>query len=42
MPKLKLKSLRAIRKKLPGGLSILYFTKRNPGNPRKSKKGKGK
>lgn len=41
MPKRIVKSLRglkAIRKKLPGGLSILHFTRKKPGNPKKKKK----
>ena len=36
-----LKGLRVIRKKLPGGLSILHFTKKKPGNPKRKKSGKG-
>lgn len=40
MPKLKLKSLKMIRKKLPGGLSVLHFTRKKPGNPKRKKETK--
>lgn len=33
-----LKGLKAIRKKLPGGLSVLHFTKKKPGNPKRKKR----